>query len=124
MQATGWIDKRLMEKRAEEVLKMVGLEHKINAMPHALSGGEQQRVSIARALLNKPELILADEPTGNLDSANADIVCETLSKIASQKIATLIIVTHSEAVASLASTRIQILDGKILSQLDRPSTSR
>ena len=68
MGATGWTDKNLMQKRATEVLQLVGLEKKMNAMSYALSGGEQQRVTIARALLNKPELILADEPTGNLDS--------------------------------------------------------
>ena len=75
-----------------------------------------QRTATARALVGRPALILADEPTGNLDSANAAMVCETFTKIASQKIATLIIVTHSEFVASLAPLRLNMLDGKILSQ--------
>ena len=67
LRATGWKDKREMEDRIEEVLTMVGMANKSYKMPHELSGGEQQRIVIARALLNKPELILADEPTGNLD---------------------------------------------------------
>lgn len=67
LQATGWHEKREIEERIEEVLKMVGMANKSYKMPHELSGGEQQRIVIARALLNKPELILADEPTGNLD---------------------------------------------------------
>lgn len=67
LQATGWRDKREIEERIDEVLKMVGMANKSYKMPHELSGGEQQRIVIARALLNKPDLILADEPTGNLD---------------------------------------------------------
>lgn len=67
LQATGWRDKRGIEERIDEVLKMVGMANKSYKMPHELSGGEQQRIVIARALLNKPDLILADEPTGNLD---------------------------------------------------------
>lgn len=67
LKATGWKDKNEMEQRIEEVLRMVGMENKSYKMPHELSGGEQQRIVIARALLNKPQLILADEPTGNLD---------------------------------------------------------
>jgi putative ABC transport system ATP-binding protein len=102
-------------QRVSEMLDLVGLSGRESHFPHQLSGGEMQRVAIARAIAGGPKLLLADEPTGNLDSANADIVCETLSKIASQKLATLIIVTHSESVASLATSRIQILDGKILS---------
>jgi putative ABC transport system ATP-binding protein len=77
-----------------------------------------QRTAIARALVGRPALLLADEPTGNLDSVNAEMVCETFTKISSQKIATLIIVTHSDVVAALASIRIKMLDGKILFKSD------
>jgi putative ABC transport system ATP-binding protein len=102
--------------RVDEMLALVGLEARAGHFPHQLSGGEMQRTAIARALAGRPALILADEPTGNLDSRNAAMVCETFSKIASQKIATLIIVTHSDAVASLSPKRIEMLDGKILSK--------
>ncbi|MEI8283984.1 MAG: ABC transporter ATP-binding protein [bacterium] len=115
---------KLAAPRVAEMLDLVGLSHRATHFPHQLSGGEMQRVAIARAIAGSPKLLLADEPTGNLDSANADIVCETLSKIASQKIATLIIVTHSESVASLATSRIQILDGKIRSYSDKSSSAR
>ena len=102
--------------RVSEMLDLVGLSHRAAHFPHQLSGGEMQRTATARALVGRPALLLADEPTGNLDSANAAMVCETFLKIASQKIATLIIVTHSESVAALAPIRIQMLDGKILSK--------
>jgi len=102
-------------RRVSDMLELVGLSHRAAHFPHQLSGGEMQRTATARALVGNPALLLADEPTGNLDSANAAMVCETFSKIASQKIATLIIVTHSESVAALAPLRIHMLDGKILS---------
>jgi putative ABC transport system ATP-binding protein len=102
--------------RVSEMLDLVGLSHRAAHFPHQLSGGEMQRTATARALVGRPALLLADEPTGNLDSANAAMVCETFLKIASQKIATLFIVTHSESVAALAPIRIQMLDGKILSK--------
>ena len=103
-------------ERVEEMLDLVGMSHRAGHFPHQLSGGEMQRVAIARALVGRPALLLADEPTGNLDSANAAHVCETFSKIASQKITTLIIVTHSDSVAALAPVRIQMIDGTILSK--------
>ncbi len=94
MGATGWKDKRLMEKRALEVLQLVGIEHKINTMPHTLSGGEQQRVSIARALINKPELILADEPTGNLDPETSEEIMRLLLAVAREEKSAVLMATH------------------------------
>lgn len=94
MGASGWKDKNLMERRAKEVLQLVGLDDKINAMPHALSGGEQQRVSIARALLNRPKLILADEPTGNLDPETSEEIMRLLIAVSREEHAAILMATH------------------------------
>ncbi len=94
MGASGWKDKKLMEKRAKEVLQLVGIEQKINAMPYALSGGEQQRVSIARALLNRPKLILADEPTGNLDPETSEEIMRLLIAVAQEEKTAVLMATH------------------------------
>lgn len=99
--------------RALELLDLVGLTHRKEHFPGTLSGGEMQRTAIARALVHRPKLVLADEPTGNLDSKNADAVLELFLKIASQRLAAMIIVTHSESVAALAPRQIEMLDGKI-----------
>jgi cell division transport system ATP-binding protein len=94
MGASGWKDKKIMEKRALEVLQLVGIEHKINTMPHALSGGEQQRVSIARALINNPALILADEPTGNLDPETSEEIMRLLIAVSRETNAAVLMATH------------------------------
>ncbi len=94
MGATGWKDKRLMDRRAMEVLQLVGLETKLNVKPYALSGGEQQRISIARALINKPELILADEPTGNLDPETSEEVMRLLIAVAKEEKSAVVMATH------------------------------
>lgn len=94
LKSTGWKKKKEMEKRALEVLRMVGIESKANEMPHKLSGGEQQRVSIARALLNTPALILADEPTGNLDPETSEEIMRLLLAIAKEGTAVLM-ATHN-----------------------------
>jgi putative ABC transport system ATP-binding protein len=102
-----------MEKRALELLKSVNLENKINQKPTKLSGGERQRVAIARALVNHPSIILADEPTGSLDSKTQDIILDLLKDIHKKENVTLIIVTHSPDVANMADRIITVLDGEI-----------
>lgn len=94
LKATGWKDKEEIEKRIEEVLKEVGMLNKSYKMPHELSGGEQQRIVIARSLLNRPRLILADEPTGNLDPDTARQIVNSLHAIASSGTA-VVMATHN-----------------------------
>jgi cell division transport system ATP-binding protein len=94
MQATGWKDKKLMEKRALDILDLVGLKDKINQMPHTLSGGEQQRIAIARALVNKPSLIMADEPTGNLDPETSEEIMRLFIAVAKEEKSSILMATH------------------------------
>ena len=103
------------EARARELLELVGLTNRANHFVHQLSGGEQQRTAIARALVHRPSLLIADEPTGNLDTAAAERVIALLRKIANEQMATLILVTHSAEVAAAASRRIELRDGRIVS---------
>lgn len=107
MGASGWRDKKLMHARAKEVLQLVGVESKINAMPYALSGGEQQRVAIARALVNKPSLILADEPTGNLDPETSEEIMRLLIAIAREERTAILMATHD-------MTMVEKYPGRIL----------
>ena len=104
------IDKKFMK----EVVQILGLEDKLNNMPNNLSGGQQQRVAIARALVSKPAIVLADEPTGNLDSkTSADVL--GLLKVTSQKFhQTLVMITHNSEIAQLADRIIRIEDGRIM----------
>ena len=102
------------EIRARELLQLVGMEERASHFVHQLSGGEQQRTAIARALIHKPSLLIADEPTGNLDSHSAEIVMDVLRNIGANQLATLIVVTHSEDVAQAASRRISMRDGKVV----------
>jgi len=102
------------KKRALELLESVGLKDKAKSKPTKLSGGERQRVAIARALANEPSIILADEPTGSLDSKTSKKVLDQLNKLHEEKNVTLIIVTHDMNVANLADRVIEVLDGKIL----------
>ena len=101
-------------KLAKDVLKSVGLEHRIDHLPSRLSGGESQRVAIARALINEPDILLCDEPTGNLDSKNSEAIYDLLFEIQSKSNTTLIIVTHDEKLASEVDTVIRIKDGKLV----------
>lgn len=94
LRATGWNKRKLREERIEEVLKAVGLSEKGDKFPHELSGGEQQRTAIARALLNKPKVILADEPTGNLDNESSALIMNILRTAAEQGTA-VVMVTHN-----------------------------
>jgi putative ABC transport system ATP-binding protein len=102
------------ERKANELLKMVGLEGRINHRPNQLSGGESQRVAIARALANEPQIILADEPTGNLDSKSGKEVMEILVNLNKERGVTLIIVTHDPSIAKHAERVINLKDGKII----------
>ena len=100
-------------KQARELLDRFGLKDRYNNLPSQLSGGEQQRVAIARAIAMKPELILADEPTGNLDSVNSKIISDILFTYVKEEGSSLIMVTHDEKLADKAQRKIKIKDGKI-----------
>jgi putative ABC transport system ATP-binding protein len=106
--------------RAIALLKSVGLEHRLNHFPAQLSGGEKQRVAIARSLANRPSVLLADEPTGNLDSENACLILELIVRLQREQNMTLVLVTHDMSVAQQASRIIQMKDGRIAS--DREAT--
>ena len=101
------------ERNAKELLDRFGLKHRLNNLPSQLSGGEQQRVAIARAIAVKPELILADEPTGNLDSENSLMISKILFNYVREEGSSLIIVTHDTKLANKTDRKIKIKDGKI-----------
>lgn len=100
-------------KMAMEVLDFVGLKNRFNFRPDQLSGGEQQRVAIARSLINRPSVLWADEPTGNLDSESGSAVLELFARLNSEHRSTVVVVTHNAEVASRTRTRIRLSDGKI-----------
>lgn len=102
-----------MKKRALELLKAVNLEDKINQKPTKLSGGERQRVAIARALVNHPSIILADEPTGSLDSKTGEVILNLLKELHSKENVTLVMVTHEPYVGQMAERIVTVLDGKV-----------
>ena len=113
LKATGWRDKERRNDRIAEVLAMVGLEDKADKMPNELSGGEQQRIAIARALLNNPQIIIADEPTGNLDKETADNIMQLLQRIAAKGTA-VVMSTHNIAlVHKYPGKAFQCQDGKM-----------
>ncbi len=100
--------------RAERLLDEVGLRERARAYPHQLSGGEEQRVAIARALANGPGLLLADEPTGELDSANAGAILDLLGRVRAERNATLVLVTHNPEVAGRARRHLAMRDGRVI----------
>ncbi len=117
MDATGWENESSIKNRIQEVLEQVGLSDKLYKMPHELSGGEQQRVVIARALLNKPTLILADEPTGNLDPETSDDILLLMRQLALQNNSAVLFATHDYRILEHFPARIiRCLNGKILEE--------
>ena len=111
-----WISGKMddsAERKANELLQLLGIEHRAHHLPNEMSGGEQQRVAIARALINEPALLLADEPTGNLDSANAAAVHELLLKLNQELGQTIVVVTHNKELAALGATKWSMTDGKL-----------
>lgn len=102
------------EKRAKELLDFLGLTSRYNHKPNELSGGEQQRVAVARALINNPKIIFADEPSGNLDAESAETLHQLFFKLRDEFGQTFVIVTHNEELANMADRKLTMVDGKIL----------
>ena len=105
--------KQEAQKKAKEILTFLGLSHRINHKPNELSGGEQQRVAVARALINNPSVILADEPSGNLDSESAKNLHELFFKLRDEFGQTFVIITHNKELANMADRTLTMIDGKI-----------
>ena len=115
MRATGWTDAKLISDRTLDVLEKVGLRSKLKKMPHELSGGEQQRVVIARALLNDPEIILADEPTGNLDPDTSEEIVQLLKQISQTSGTAVVVATHDyHIIRTFPSRIVKCENGKVL----------
>jgi cell division transport system ATP-binding protein len=125
LKATGWTNKMEMIKRVGEVLKIVGLETKDYKMPHQLSGGEQQRLVIARALLNKPEIILADEPTGNLDPEISNDIVYLLQQIAKDEGTAVLMATHEMRLLDKFPARvIKVEQNKVIDDANYSSSNQ
>jgi len=113
----GWLagkKKKEVEERAKDLLNLLGLSHRMQNKPGEMSGGEQQRVAVARALINKPDIVFADEPTGNLDSANARELHQLFFDLREKFNQTFLIVTHNEDLAKLSDRILYMKDGKIV----------
>lgn len=108
LSATGWKNETEMALRINSVLEAVGMERKAHKMPHQLSGGEQQRIAIARSLLNEPEIIIADEPTGNLDNETADGIMKLLTNINQEKGTAIVMVTHNRQIFEKYPGRVMV----------------
>jgi len=111
LKATGWVDEKMIEQKITDVLSKVGLQHKGFKMPFEMSGGEQQRVDIARALLNSPKLILADEPTGSLDPETSDEIMQLLFQIAKEGGTAIVMATHDFMVVNKFPSRTLTTEG-------------
>ena len=122
LKATGWTGKNLIDRRIEEVLTIVSLKDKINTMPFALSGGEQQRITIARALLNKPELILADEPTGNLDPETSEEIMRVLISIAAEQNTGILMATHDMSLVDKFPNKVLRVENGTVKQVESLGT--
>ena len=120
LKATGWRDKERRNDRIIEVLGMVGLEDKADKMPNELSGGEQQRVAIARSILNSPQIIIADEPTGNLDKETADNIMQLLKSISDKGTAVIMSTHNISLVHKYPGKAFQCLDGKMEQVVVKP----
>ena len=122
LEATGWKDKEKIAAKIAEVLESVGMERKAHKMPFQLSGGEQQRIAIARSLLNDPQVIIADEPTGNLDNETADGIMQLLTRINRENGTAIVMVTHNRQIFEKYPGRVMICkDGTCTEQLpDEP----
>jgi lipoprotein-releasing system ATP-binding protein len=113
----GWLtsrNKNEVKQKAQELLKILGLSQRLENKPNQLSGGEQQRVAVARALINKPDIVFADEPTGNLDTANAKELHNLFFDLRKEFSQTFLIVTHNEELARLSDRTLTMKDGKII----------
>lgn len=109
------LDKKQPDKEyLNEISSLLGIADRLNHLPHELSGGQQQRVAIARALIAKPDIIFADEPTGNLDSKSGSEVMNLLIKTSKQFGKTLVVITHDDRIAKLADRKISIIDGVLM----------
>jgi lipoprotein-releasing system ATP-binding protein len=107
--------KKEAEAKATEILTMLGMQERLSHKPNELSGGEQQRVAVARALINSPAIILADEPSGNLDSKNAKDLHNLLLKLNQETGQTIVIVTHNNELANMVNRKLEMVDGKLIS---------
>jgi len=124
MKIKGELSSKQITDRAMELIKKVGLENRVNHFPNQLSGGEQQRVTIARALVNNPDILLLDEPTGDLDTKNADIVMSLLMELNLLQGITMIMVTHDVALKNYGQKIVRVIDGKIHHEIKVPLKDR
>ena len=115
----GRTDEKIAMDQAAELLKLVKLDQRIDHYPYQLSGGQQQRVAIARAFANKPSIIMADEPTGNLDTATGEVIMQLLKELNESQKTTIILVTHEPEIAAKAHRILDLRDGKIKSDMRR-----